>query len=84
MLCDKAREILADTSSSFSKFREVLLAMDGKADAKSLAAENTLFRAIRATGDRILQTEGHNHMLTMAVLRNRLLLPEAGNAPEII
>ena len=55
--------------------------MEGKADAKGLAEENTLLRAIRARGDRILQTVGHNYILTMVVLRNRLLLPEVGIAP---
>ena len=34
--------------------------------------------------DRILHTAGHNHVLTMTVLRNRLLLTEAGIAPVII
>ena len=58
--------------------------MEGKADAKGLAEEMTLLRAIRARGDRILQTASHNHSLTMAVLRNRLLLPEVGIAPEIV
>ena len=32
----------------------------------------------------MLQNVSHNHVFTMAVLRNRLLLPEAGIAPEII
>ena len=58
--------------------------MEGKADAKGLAKENTLLRAIRARGDRIVQTVGHNHILTRAVLRNRLLLPEAGIAPDMV
>ena len=58
--------------------------MESKADAKGLAEENTLLRAIRAKGDRILQTASHNHTLTMVVLRNRLLLPEVGIAPEIM
>ena len=58
--------------------------MKGKADGKGLAEEITLLRAIRARGDRILQTASHNHTLTMAVLRNRLLLPEVGIAPEIV
>ena len=80
----KAHEILADTSSRFIQFREGLLAIDGKADAKGLAAENTLLRAIRARGDQILQTAGHNHVLTMAVLRNRLLSTEAGIVPVTI
>ena len=84
LLCDQAREVLADTSSRFGQFREVLLAMEGKADAKGLAEEMTLLRAIRARGDRILQTASHNHSLTMAVLRNRLILPEVGIAPEIV
>ena len=82
LLCDKAREILADTNSRFIQFREVLLAMDGKADDEGWAAENTLLCTIRARGDRILQTPGHNNILTMAGVRNRLLLPEAGIAPE--
>ena len=43
-----------------------------------------VLRAICARGDRILQNEGHSHILTMAVLRNLLLLPDAGIAPEII
>ena len=73
-----------DTSSRFAQFREVLLAMEGKADAKGLAEQNTLLRAIRARGDRILQPASHNHTLTMAVLHNRLLLPEVGIAPEIV
>ena len=46
LLCDKAREILANTSSRFIQFRDVLHAMEGKANAKDLAAENTLLRAI--------------------------------------
>ena len=75
---------MADTSSRFGQFREVLLAMEGKADAKGLVEEITLLRAIPAKGDRILQTASHNHTLTMAVLRNRLLLPEVGIAPEIV
>ena len=54
LLCDQAREVLADTSSRFGQFREVLLAMEGKADAKGLAEENTLLRAIRARGGQIL------------------------------
>ena len=83
LLCDKAREILADTSSRFISFREVRATMEGKAKAKCLGAENTLLQAIRARGDRILQTAGHNYMLTRAVLRNRLLLPEARIALEI-
>ena len=35
-------------------------------------------------GDRILQTASHNHILPMAVLHNRLLLPEVGIAPDIV
>ena len=62
----------------------MLLALEGKADAKGLAEENRLLRVIRARGYRILQTAGHNHILTMAMLRNRLLLPEARIAPEIV
>ena len=84
MLCDEAREILADTSSRFFQFQSVLLAMEGKADSKGLAEENTLLHAIRARGDRIVQTAGNNHILTRAVLRNRLLLLEAGIAPDIV
>ena len=84
MLCDKTRETLADTSSRFVQFREVLLDMEGKADAKGLAEENTLLRTIRARGDYIMQTAGHNHILTVAVLRNRLLLPEAEITIEIV
>ena len=53
-------------------------------DAKGLEEENTLLRAIRARGDQILQMASHNHTLTMAVLHNRLLLPEVGIAPEIV
>ena len=34
LVCDNTREILADTSSRFFQFREVLLAMEGKADAQ--------------------------------------------------
>ena len=60
------------------------LAVGGKADAKGLAEENTLLRMIRAREDRILQTASHNHILPMAVLHNRLLLPEVGIAPEIV
>ena len=71
MLRDKAREILTYTSFRFFLLRDVLLAMDDKADSKGLAAENTLLRAIRARGNRILQTAGHNYILTMAVLSNR-------------
>ena len=73
-----------DTSSRVGQFREVLLAMEGKADVMSLAEENTLLRVIRPRGDRSLQTASHNHILTMAVLRNRLLLPELGISPEIV
>ena len=58
--------------------------MEGKADSKGLAEENTLLHAIRARGDRIVQTAGNNHILTRAVLRNRLLLLEAGIAPDIV
>ena len=76
--------ILVDTSTRFIQFREALLAMKGKADAKGLAAENTFLRAIRSRGGRILQTAGHNHILTMLVFRKRWLLPEAGIAHEII
>ena len=84
MLCDKAREILADTSARFGHFHEVLLAMEGRADANRLAAEILLLRAIRSRNDRILQNAGLNHLLTIAVLCDRLLLPGAGIAPEII
>ena len=82
--CDKAREILADTSTRFGHFREMLLAMEGRADANGLAVKILLLRAIRSRGDRILQNAGFNHMLTMAVLRSRLLLPGAGITPERI
>ena len=58
--------------------------MEGKADAKGSAAENTLLRAICARRDRILQTAGQNHILTMAVLRTRLHLPEEGIASKVI
>ena len=64
-------------------FREVLLAMEGTANANGLAEEILLLRTIRSRGDRILQNAGFNHLLTMAVVRNRLLLPGAGIAPEI-
>ena len=84
MLCNKARESLADTNARFVQFREVLLAMEGTAGANGLAAENSLLRVIRARGNRILQKAGHNHMLAMAVLRNRLLLPDAEIALVII
>ncbi|CAM9262406.1 unnamed protein product, partial [Ascophyllum nodosum] len=36
LLCDKAREMLADTSARFGHFREVLVAMEGRADANGL------------------------------------------------
>ena len=84
LLCNKARESLADTNARFVQFREVLLAMEGTAGANGLAAENSLLRVIRARGNRILQKAGHNHMLAMAVLRNRLLLPDAEIALVII
>ena len=58
--------------------------MEGKTDAKGSAAENTLLRAIRARRDQILQTAGQNHILTMAVLRTRLLLPEEGITSKVI
>ena len=83
-LCSKARETLANKSTHFIQLREVLLAMEGKADAKGLEAENTLLRSIRSSDNRILQTAGYNHILTMAVLCNRVLLPEAGIPPEIV
>ena len=44
-MCDKAHEILADTSSRFIQFREGLLAIDGKADAKGL----TVFCKLQVT-----------------------------------
>ena len=75
--------MLADTSARFGHFREVLVAMEGRADANGLVAEIALLRAIRARGDRTLQNAGSDHMLTMAVLRNRFLLPGAGIALEI-
>ena len=84
MLCEKARKILADTSVRFGQFREVLLAMEGRADVKRLAVEMLLLCAIHARSDRILQNAGHNHMLTMVVVHNRLLLPGTEIAPEII
>ena len=83
LLCDKAREMLADTSARFGHFREVLVAMEGRADANGLVAEIALLLAIRARGDHILQSAGSDHTLTMAVLRNRFLLPGAGIALEI-
>ena len=43
LLCDKGREILTGTSTLFIQFREALLAMEGKAGAKGLAAESTLY-----------------------------------------
>ena len=58
--------------------------MEGRADANGLAAEILLLRAIRSRGDRILQNAGFNHTLTMAVLRNCLLLPGEEIAFEII
>ena len=58
--------------------------MEGKAEAKGSAAENTLLRKIHARRDWILQTAGHNNILTMAVLRNRLLLPQEGIASKVI
>ena len=61
----------------------MLLAGD-KADANGLAAENSFLRAICARGNRNMHDSGHNHILTMAVLRNCLLLPEAGIVPESI
>ena len=84
MLCNKACESLADTNARVVQFREVLLAMEGTAGANWLAAENSLLRVIRARGNRILQKAGHNHMLAMAGLRNRLLLPDAEIALVII
>ena len=75
--------MLADTSARFGHFREVLVATEGRADANGLVAEIALLRAIRARGDRILQNAGSDHSLTMAVLRNRFLLPGAGIALEI-
>ena len=75
--------MLADTSARFGHFREVLLTMEGRADANGLAAEKVILRAIRARGDRILQNAGSDHVLTMAVFRNRFLLPGAGIALEI-
>ena len=75
--------MLADTSARFGHFREVLVAMEGRADANGLVAEIALWRAIRARGDRILQNAGSNHMFTMAVVRNRFLLHGAGIALEI-
>ena len=77
-------EILTDTSARFGQFRAILLATEGRADVKGLVIEISLLRAIPAGDDRILQNAGHNLMLTMAVLRNRLLLPGAGIIPEII
>ena len=84
MLSYKAREILANTSTRFGHFHEVLLAMEGRADANELRAEILLLRAIRTRSYRILQSAGLNHMLTMAVLRDRLPLPGAGITHEII
>ena len=40
--------MLADTSARFGHFREVLVAMEGRADANGLVAEIALLRAIRA------------------------------------
>ena len=84
MLYDKTHEILADTSARFGHFREVLLVTEGRANANGLAAEILILRAIRSRNDRILQNAGVIYMLTMVVLRNRLLLLGAGIAPEII
>ena len=64
--------------------REVLLVMEGRADANELAAEILPLRANRSRGYRILPNVSLDHMLTMAVLRNRLLLPGAGITLEII
>ena len=75
--------MLADTIARFGHFREVLVAMEGRADANGLVAEIALLRAIRARGDRILQNAGSDHMLTMEVLRDCVLLPGAGIALEI-
>ena len=75
--------MLADTSARFGHFREVLVAMEDRADANGLAADIALLRAIRARGDHILQNAGSDPMLTMAVFRNRFLLPGAGIALEI-
>ena len=75
--------MLADKSARFGHFREVLLVMEGRADANGLAAKILLLRAIRSTEDRIRQNAVFNYLLTMAVLRNRLLLLGAGIAPEI-
>ena len=58
--------------------------MEGRVGANGLAAEILLLRAIRSRDDRILQNAGLNHLLTMAVLSNRLLLPGAEIAPQII
>ena len=84
LLCDKARKILAATSAWFGHFREVFLVMEARPDAKGLAAEILFFRTIRSRSDRILQNAGLSYMLTMTVLRNRLLLPGAGIASKII
>ena len=75
--------MLADMIARFGHFREVLLAMEGRADANGLAAKIVLLRAIRARGDRILHNAGSDHVLTMAVFRNRFLLPGSGIALEI-
>ena len=75
--------MLADMSARFGHFREVLLAMEGRTDANGLAAEIVLLRAIRSRGDRILQNAGSDHLLAVAVFRNRFLLPGAGIALEI-
>ena len=42
MRCDKAYDILADMSARFVQFREVLLAIEGKADASGWAADISL------------------------------------------
>ena len=39
MRCDNAREILVDMSAHFIQFREVLLAMEGKAEANGWAVQ---------------------------------------------
>ena len=56
----------------------------GQGGRQGCGSRKYALRAICSRGDRILQTAGHSHTLTMAVLRNRLLLPEAGIVPKII
>ena len=55
----------------------------GQGRRKRLGCGNFALRVIRAKGKRMLQNAGHNHILTRAALRNRLLLPEQWIAPKL-